>query len=142
MVIIINNKHCLAVDLFESVEKTRVVQDMRLFSQSPLDMRRCCLLIAKTLYLLYTTTQGHPDSFTRAESTVIFFAASKAFQCKDSLLRRLTLLLVRELAERADDVIIVISSLMQDINSRVEPMTRANSIRSLGAVTDVSNSIE
>lgn len=141
MVIVINNP-LLVVDLFESVEKTRVVQDMRLFSQSPLDLRRCCLLIAKTLYLLYTTTQGHPDSFTRAESTAIFFATSKAFQCKDTLLRRLTLLLVRELAERADDVIIVMSSLMQDINSRVEPMTRANSIRSLGAVTDVTRFIE
>lgn len=126
------------VGLFGNLDKSRVVQDVRIFSESPLNIRRCCSLLTRALYLLYHHQSGsRNDAFDRAEATTIFFAVTKAFQCKDPLLRKLTFLVVRELAPIADDVIIVISSLTQDITSRSEPSIRANAIRALGSVTDV-----
>lgn len=132
------------VGLFGNLDKSRVVQDVRIFSESPLNIRRCCSLLTRALYLLYhhqsqsnAGSISRNDAFDRAEATAIFFAVTKAFQCKDALLRRLTFLVVRELAPIADDVIIVISSLTQDITSRSEPSIRANAIRALGSVTDV-----
>ncbi|KAJ6365116.1 hypothetical protein OIU76_029979 [Salix suchowensis] len=95
-----------------------------------LDPRRCSQVITKLLYLL---NQG--DSFTKVEATEVFFSVTKLFQSKDLGLRRMVYLIIKELSPSADEVIIVTSSLMKDMNSKTD-MYRANAIRVLCRITD------
>lgn len=55
-----------------------VIQDAQVFNETPLNYRKCSLVLAKLLYLLY---QSEP--ITPKEATNMFFASTKAFQCKD-----------------------------------------------------------
>lgn len=55
-----------------------VIQEARAFNESPLNYRKCSLILAKFLYLLYQS-----ETFTAKEATNIFFAVTKSFQCKD-----------------------------------------------------------
>ena len=52
-------------------------------------------------------------------------------------MRRLTYLLIRELAKSAQDVIMMTSSLTQDMVSKSEPFIRAGAVRALGSIIDV-----
>ncbi|KMZ74669.1 Coatomer subunit gamma-2 [Zostera marina] len=115
---------------FLGIEKSAVLQEARVFNDPQLDPRRCSQVIIKLLYLL---NQG--DSFTKIESTDVFFAVTKLFQSKDTGLRRLVYLMIKELSPSADEVIIVTSSLMKDMNSKID-MYRANAIRVLCRITD------
>ncbi|MCD7449341.1 hypothetical protein HAX54_051282, partial [Datura stramonium] len=87
-------------------------------------------VITKLLYLL---NQG--ETFTKVEATEVFFAVTKLFQSKDIGLRRMVYLMIKELSPSADEVIIVTSSLMKDMNSRTDTY-RANAIRVLCQITD------
>ncbi|VAH16461.1 unnamed protein product [Triticum turgidum subsp. durum] len=87
-------------------------------------------VITKLLYLL---NQG--DTFTKVEATEVFFATTKLFQSKDAGLRRMVYLMIKELSPSADEVIIVTSSLMKDMNSKTD-MYRANAIRVLCRIID------
>lgn len=69
------------------------------------------------------------------EATEVFFAVTKLFQAKDIGLRRMVYLIIKELCPSADDVIIVTSSLMKDMNSKIDTY-RSNSIRVLCQITD------
>ncbi|GER50371.1 coatomer subunit gamma [Striga asiatica] len=69
------------------------------------------------------------------EATEVFFAVTKLFQSKDIGLRRMVYLMIKELSPSSDEVIIVTSSLMKDMNSRTD-MYRANAIRVLCRITD------
>ncbi|KAG0496216.1 hypothetical protein HPP92_000907 [Vanilla planifolia] len=100
------------------------------FNDPQLDARRCSQVITKLLYLL---NQG--DTFTKIEATEVFFAVTKLFQSKDTSLRRMVYLIIKELSPSADEVIIVTSSLMKDMNSKTD-MYRANAIRVLSRITD------
>ncbi|KAL0348405.1 UNVERIFIED_CONTAM: Coatomer subunit gamma-2 [Sesamum angustifolium] len=109
---------------FLGIEKGAVLQEARVFNDPQLDTRRCSQVITKLLYLL-----------NQVEATEVFFAVTKLFQSKDIGLRRMVYLMIKELSPSADEVIIVTSSLMKDMNSRTD-MYRANAIRVLCRITD------
>nr|XP_011464120.1 PREDICTED: coatomer subunit gamma [Fragaria vesca subsp. vesca] len=115
---------------FLGIEKGAVLQDARVFNDPQLDPRRCSQVITKLLYLL---NQG--ETFTKVEATEVFFAVTKLFQSRDIGLRRMVYLMIKELSPSADEVIIVTSSLMKDMNSKTD-MYRANAIRVLCRITD------
>ncbi|ERN17499.1 coatomer subunit gamma-2 [Amborella trichopoda] len=115
---------------FLGIEKGAVLQEARVFNDPQLDARRCSQVITKLLYLL---NQG--ETFTKIEATEVFFAVTKLFQSKDMGLRRMVYLIIKELSPSADEVIIVTSSLMKDMNSKTD-MYRANAIRVLCRITD------
>ncbi|KAI3448041.1 hypothetical protein Pfo_004706 [Paulownia fortunei] len=115
---------------FLGIEKGAVLQEARVFNDPQLDARRCSQVITKLLYLL---NQG--ETFTKIEATEVFFAVTKLFQSRDIGLRRMVYLMIKELSPCADEVIIVTSSLMKDMNSRTD-MYRANAIRVLCQITD------
>lgn len=115
---------------FLGIEKGAVLQEARVFNDPQLDARRCSQVITKLLYLL---NQG--ETFTKVEATEVFFAVTKLFQSRDIGLRRMVYLIIKELSPSADEVIIVTSSLMKDMNSRTD-MYRANAIRVLCRITD------
>ncbi|KAG9130174.1 hypothetical protein Leryth_018766 [Lithospermum erythrorhizon] len=117
---------------FYGIEKGGVVQEARVFHDPQLDPRRCSQVITKLLYLL---NQG--ESFTKVEATGVFFAVTKLFQSKDVALRRMLYLIIKELSPSSDEVIIVTSSLIKDMNSRTD-MYRANAIRVLCRITDAT----
>lgn len=64
--------------IFTNLDRVNVVNETRAFSESPLSPKRCVTILSKVLYLL---SQG--EQFTATEATTVFFAATKAFQCKD-----------------------------------------------------------
>ncbi|KAJ6671357.1 COATOMER SUBUNIT GAMMA [Salix viminalis] len=115
---------------FLGIEKGAVLQEVRVFNDPQLDPRRCSQVITKLLYLL---NQG--DSFSKNEATEVFFSVTKLFQSKDLGLRRMVYLIIKELSPSSDEVIIVTSSLMKDMNSKTD-MYRANAIRVLCRITD------
>ncbi|XP_030525099.1 coatomer subunit gamma isoform X2 [Rhodamnia argentea] len=115
---------------FLGIEKGAVLQEARVFNDPQLDPRRCSQVITKLLYLL---NQG--ETFTKVEATEVFFAVTKLFQSRDIGLRRMVYLMIKELSPCADEVIIVTSSLMKDMNSKTD-MYRANAIRVLCRITD------
>lgn len=115
---------------FLGIEKGAVLQEARVFNDPQLDARRCSQVITKLLYLL---NQG--ENFTKVEATEVFFSVTKLFQSKDTVLRRMVYLIIKELSPSADEVIIVTSSLMKDMNSKTD-MYRANAIRVLCRIID------
>ncbi|CAI9765515.1 unnamed protein product [Fraxinus pennsylvanica] len=115
---------------FMGIEKGAVLQEARVFNDPQLDAKRCSQVITKLLYLL---NQG--ETFTKTEATGVFFAVTKLFQSRDTGLRRMVYLMIKEISPSADEVIIVTSSLMKDMNSRTD-MYRANAIRVLCQITD------
>lgn len=115
---------------FLGIEKGAVLQEARVFHDPHVDARRCAQVITKLLYLL---NQG--EVFTKVEATEVFFAVTKLFQSKDAVLRRMVYLMIKELSPSADEVIIVTSSLMKDMNSKTD-LYRANAIRVLCRITD------
>ncbi|CAN6307395.1 unnamed protein product [Urochloa humidicola] len=115
---------------FFGIEKGAVLQEARAFHDPQLDVRRCSQVITKLLYLL---NQG--ETFTKVEATEVFFAVTKLFQSSDAGLRRLVYLMIKELSPSSDEVIIVTSSLMKDMNSKTD-MYRANAIRVLCRIID------
>lgn len=70
--------------LFYHVDKTAVLQEARVFNSSPVNARKCRLLLTKIIYLLYL---GEP--FTVKEATDLFFNVIKLFQSKDVRLKLL-----------------------------------------------------
>eukprot|EP01051_Picozoa_sp_SAG22_P019021 SAG22_NODE_3381_length_1745_cov_3.508505_1_plen_431_part_00 len=121
---------------FDGLDKGSVLQETRLFNEkgvrdhSP-TIRSCRLLMTKVLYM---TGQG--ESFNAEQATELFFRVTKLFQCKDIYLRRLIYLLVKELADNADQAFIVTNCLQQDINRTDQPMFRANAMRVLCRIID------
>eukprot|EP00727_Mastigamoeba_balamuthi_P007460 m51a1_g3334 putative coatomer subunit gamma-like (888) ;mRNA; f:379003-382858 len=117
--------------VFQNLDKGLVLQEKRLFNETPLNPRKCRFLIAKLLCLL---SQGD-QTLTRSEATDLFFAATKLFQSKDILLRRAMFLILKELVPLADNVIMMVSSLSKDITGKVDGF-RSNAIRVLTRITD------
>ncbi|KAI9281944.1 adaptin N terminal region-domain-containing protein [Sporodiniella umbellata] len=121
------------VGLFYHVDKTVVLQEARVFNSSPINAKKCRLLLTKIIYLLYL---GEP--FTVKEATDLFFNVIKLFQSKDTSLRQMMYLVIKELSGIAEDVIMVTQSLIKDIQSKQETIYRANAIRALCLITDPS----
>ena len=76
--------------------------------------------------------------FSRQEATELFFSVTKLFQSSEPSLRQMVYVVIKELSKHADDVLMVTSSLMKDMQPKSELTYRANAIRALCSVTDVS----
>uniref|UniRef100_A0A7E4VWV5 Coatomer subunit gamma n=1 Tax=Panagrellus redivivus TaxID=6233 RepID=A0A7E4VWV5_PANRE len=117
---------------FSRLDKTAVVQEAKIFNDTPINARKCTTILCKLLYLFQ-----HGEVISTADATQTFFATTKLWQCKDPTVRRLVYLAIKELNNFADNVIIVTSSLMKDMTGR-EDLYRAASIRVLCLITEPS----
>eukprot|EP00889_Picochlorum_renovo_P002269 jgi/Picre1/29299/NNA_004691.t1 len=115
---------------FYGIEKGLVLQETRVFNEAHVDPRKCQQVITKLLYLL---TQG--ESFTKSEASDVFFSVTKLFQHKDFHLRRMVYLCIKEFIPSSEEVIIITSSLMKDMNNPHD-LFRANAIRVLCKIID------
>ncbi|KAJ2781767.1 coatomer subunit gamma [Coemansia javaensis] len=116
-----------------NLDHSAVLQEARVFNQTPIRPRQSRLLLAKILFLLY-----RGDAMSTTEATDLFFSITKLFQCEDMSLRQMVYLTIRELSTISDDVIMVTSSLMKDMQPKSEITYRANAIRALCKIVDPS----
>ncbi|GAB7353603.1 hypothetical protein MBLNU459_g4022t1 [Dothideomycetes sp. NU459] len=115
------------------VDRTSVFQEARVFNTSPISPRKCRILLTKIALLLFTG-----EKFPTNEATSLFFGISKLFQNKDASLRQMVYLVIKELAQTAEDVIMVTSSIMKDTAVGSDVVYRANAIRALCRIIDAS----
>ncbi|KAG8780109.1 coatomer subunit gamma [Ceratobasidium sp. 428] len=113
--------------------KSTIIQEARVFNESPISPRKCRALLTRVVYLLYLG-----DNFTTQEATNLFFGTTKLFQNKDAALRQMVYLAVKELSTSAEDVIMVTSSIMKDMQGNLEAVYRPNAIRALCRIIDPS----
>ncbi|XAO21508.1 hypothetical protein I312_100261 [Cryptococcus bacillisporus CA1280] len=79
------------------------------------------------------------ETFSTQEATTLFFGVTKLFQHKDSALRQMVYLVVKELSTIAEDVIMVTSSIMKDMQPNLEVVYRPNAIRALARIIDAQS---
>ncbi|TDZ54754.1 putative coatomer subunit gamma [Colletotrichum trifolii] len=115
------------------VDRTQVFQEARLFNSSPIQPRKCRILLTKILLLLYTG-----EKFPRQEATTLFFGISKLFQNRDSSLRQTVLLTLKDIASSAEDIIMVTSTVMKDTGGSTDAIYRPNAIRALCRIIDAT----
>ncbi|UPK90705.1 hypothetical protein LCI18_001640 [Fusarium solani-melongenae] len=115
------------------VDRTQVFQEARLFNSSPIQPRRCRILLTKIALLLYTG-----EKFPTNEATTLFFGISKLFQNKDASLRQMVHLIIKELANSAEDIIMVTSTIMKDTGGSTDAIYRPNAIRALCRIIDAT----
>ncbi|KAJ7784729.1 armadillo-type protein [Mycena metata] len=80
--------------------KTTIIQEARVFNESPISARKCRALLTHIVYLLYVG-----ETFSAQEATTLFFGTTKLFQHKDSALRQAVYLAIKELATTTEDVV-------------------------------------
>ncbi|KAJ3045274.1 Coatomer subunit gamma-2 [Rhizophlyctis rosea] len=119
--------------LFFHIDKSTVLQEARAFNETPINPRKCRLILTRILYLLYQS-----ETFQTQEATETFFSITKLFQSQDIALRQMVYLVIKELANIAENVIIVTQSLSKDVNQKSDVIYRANAIRVLCKITDSS----
>uniref|UniRef100_A0A8C8TKW0 Coatomer protein complex, subunit gamma 1 n=1 Tax=Peromyscus maniculatus bairdii TaxID=230844 RepID=A0A8C8TKW0_PERMB len=88
----------------QHLEKSAVLQEARVFNETPINPRKCAHILTKILYLI---NQG--EHLGTTEATEAFFAMTKLFQSNDPTLRRMCYLTIKEMSCIAEDVIIVTS---------------------------------
>ncbi|KAK0729680.1 adaptin N terminal region-domain-containing protein [Lasiosphaeris hirsuta] len=115
------------------IDRTQVFQEARLFNSSPIQPRRCRILLTKIALLLYTG-----ERFPTNEATTLFFGISKLFQNKDASLRQMVHLVIKELASSAEDIIMVTSTIMKDTGGSTDVIYRPNAIRALCRIIDAT----
>ncbi|KAK0733706.1 adaptin N terminal region-domain-containing protein [Lasiosphaeria miniovina] len=115
------------------IDRTQVFQEARLFNTSPIQPRRCRILLTKIALLLYTG-----ERFPTNEATTLFFGISKLFQNKDASLRQMVHLVIKELASSAEDIIMVTSTIMKDTGGSTDIIYRPNAIRALCRIIDAT----
>ncbi|KAG8894765.1 coatomer subunit gamma, partial [Tulasnella sp. 403] len=113
--------------------KSTIIQEARIFHESNVSPRKCRALLTRIVYILYLG-----ETLNTQEATNIFFGTTKLFQNKDSALRQMVYLTVKELATMAEDVIMVTSSIMKDMQPNLEVIYRPNAIRALCRIIDPS----
>nr|ODN93881.1 coatomer subunit gamma [Cryptococcus depauperatus CBS 7841]ODN99786.1 coatomer subunit gamma [Cryptococcus depauperatus CBS 7855] len=104
-------------------DKSTVIQEARVFNESPISPRKCRALLTRIVYLLYIG-----ETFSTQEATTLFFGVTKLFQHKDSALRQMVYLVIKELSTIADDVIMVTSSIMKDMQPNLEVAQSVQSV--------------
>ncbi|SCU86886.1 LADA_0E00826g1_1 [Lachancea dasiensis] len=110
-----------------------IYQDcLNAFNESPVNSKRCRLLISRLLQLL---AQG--QTFPKTEATALFFAISKLFQHPNDSLRQAVYLAIKELSSVSEDILMATSSIMKDVQNGSD-MIKPNAIRSLTRVLDES----
>lgn len=124
--------------IFDNLDRNLVLRETKVFNESNVDPAKCSLVITKILYLL---NQG--EEFSSEEAVEIFFACTKLFLSQNVHLRRMVYLIIKQLRVDSDSALIVVSCLSKDMTSTTD-MYRANAIRVLAKVMDVSmfNSID
>ncbi|XP_075039710.1 coatomer subunit gamma-1 [Mixophyes fleayi] len=115
---------------FQHLEKSAVLQEARLFNETPINPRKCAHILTKILYLI---NQGEHMGAT--EATEAFFAMTKLFQSNDPTLRRMCYITIKEMASISEDVIIVTSSLTKDMTGK-DDSYRGPAVRALCRITD------
>ncbi|XP_033721420.1 coatomer subunit gamma-1 isoform X1 [Tursiops truncatus] len=115
---------------FQHLEKSAVLQEARVFNETPINPRKCAHILTKILYLI---NQG--EHLGTTEATEAFFAMTKLFQSNDPTLRRMCYLTIKEMSCIAEDVIIVTSSLTKDMTGK-EDSYRGPAVRALCQITD------
>ncbi|KAG9057734.1 coatomer subunit gamma [Serendipita sp. 407] len=113
--------------------KITIIQEARIFNESPVNPRKCRTLLTRIVYLLYTG-----ETFATHEATSLFFGTTKLFQHKDPALRQAVYLAIKELSSSAEDVIMVTSSIMKDMQGNMDLIYRPNAIRALCRIIDPS----
>ena len=81
-----------------------------------------------------TATDWSCDAVQK-EASEVFFSVTKLYQSKDANLRRMVYLVIKDVCPGSDEVIIITSSLMKDMNSKTD-LYRSNAIRVLCSITD------
>lgn len=118
------------------IDKTQILQEARqYFRATSVKTKKLVGILTKCIYILY---QG--EKLAPAEATDLFFHITRLFQYKDkdSILRRLTYIGIKALSQQAENVYVVTSSLMTDVNSsRDDPAIRASALRALCQISDV-----
>ncbi|XP_060563646.1 coatomer subunit gamma-2-like [Ruditapes philippinarum] len=118
---------------FHNLDKTTVLQEARTFNETPINPRKCGMILTKVLYMI---NQGD-QAIGATEATEAFFAMTKLFQSKDPTLRRLMYMGIKDMSKIANDVIIVTSSLMKDMTGK-DDQFRGPAIRALCSITDTT----
>ncbi|CAI4035841.1 hypothetical protein SMKI_14G0480 [Saccharomyces mikatae IFO 1815] len=114
-------------------DKMTIYQDcMNTFNESPVNSKRCRLLISRLLRLL---AQG--ETFPQNEATALFFSISKLFQHQNDSLRQAVYLAIKELSGISEDVLMATSSIMKDVQNGSD-LIKPDAIRSLTYVLDES----
>lgn len=64
--------------IYAHLDKSGVLQEARVFNETPIKPSKCCLILSKVLFLMQ---QGEP--LHTQEATDLFFSVTKLFQSKD-----------------------------------------------------------
>ncbi|KAI0987006.1 hypothetical protein GJ496_009020 [Pomphorhynchus laevis] len=126
------NEEFSTASQLKTIDKVTILQEARMFHDSRLSTRKCTVVLSKLLHLL---NQG--EQLTAKEATDVFFAITRLIQCKDNILRYIVYICIKELSKTANDIIIMTSSIIQDITSK-NGTFRSQAIRALWKITDVS----
>lgn len=119
---------------YGSLDKMTVFQEcLSGFNASPIQPKKCRALLTKLVRLINTG-----EVFPAEEATTLFFCISKLFQHKDPSLRQMVYIAIKELSSTANDVIMVTSSIMKDIQSSADAIYKPNAIRALVRIIDSS----
>ena len=102
-------------NIYANLEKTAVLQEARVFNETPVNPRKCSQILAKILFMI-----NRGETLGTREATECFFAITRLFQSKDPVLRRMVYLGIKFLAPVAEDVIIVTSSLTKDMTGKTQ----------------------
>lgn len=114
-------------------DKMTIYQDcISAFNASPVNAKKCRILLAKLIRLLSVG-----ETFPSNEATSLFFSISKLFQHKSVELRQIVYLAIKKLCAISNDVLMVTSSIMKDIQNG-DIVYKPNAIRTLARVLDSS----
>jgi coatomer protein complex subunit gamma len=69
--------------------KTTIIQEARVFNDSPISPRKCRALLTRIVYLLYVG-----ETFGTQEATTLFFGTTKLFQHKDVSMKSLSVIII------------------------------------------------
>ncbi|KAI8927860.1 adaptin N terminal region-domain-containing protein [Entophlyctis helioformis] len=119
--------------LFGRLDKATVLQEARAFNESPINPRRCRIILTKIVYLLHQA-----QTYQTSEATETFFSISKLFQNSDVSMRQMLYLAIKELSGLSENVFVLMASVTKDMNARAELIYRPNAIRALCKITDAS----
>ena len=110
-----------------------MLQEARVFNEYPVVPKKCRLVLARIVYLLY---QG--QTLSEKEATDTFFSITKLFQNPDQSLRQMVYLVIKELSTISNDVIMVTSSITKDMAAKGDLIYKPNAIRALVKITHPS----
>uniref|UniRef100_A0A2K5CTM3 Clathrin/coatomer adaptor adaptin-like N-terminal domain-containing protein n=1 Tax=Aotus nancymaae TaxID=37293 RepID=A0A2K5CTM3_AOTNA len=98
---------------FQHLEKSVILQEARVFNETPINLQKCAHILSKILYLI-----NHGEHLGTTEVTEAFFAMTKVFQSNDLTFHRMCYLTIKEMSCIAEDVIIVTSSLTKGMTGK------------------------